>query len=79
MKPPKPTLREGAKLELSAAASNSVYRVLEDMTNYPFKTCIKCDNFDEKNELCKLYNARPPARIIAFGCEQYKDDDWIPF
>ena len=75
----KPTLREGAKLELSAAASNSVYRVLEDMQNYPFKTCLKCDHFNEKDELCKLVNMRPPAKIIAFGCDKYADDDWIPF
>ncbi len=75
----KPTLRAEAKLELSSAASNAIYRVLEDIANYPFRTCIKCDNFDEAKEICKLYNLRPPAKIIAFGCEQYKADDWIPF
>ncbi len=75
----KPKLREGAKLELSSASSNAVYRVLEDMTNYPFQTCLRCDNFNEEKELCKLFNMRPPARVIAFGCEKFTDDDWIPF
>lgn len=75
----KPTLREGAKLELSASASNAVYRVLEDMQNYPFKTCLRCDNFDDEKELCKLVNMRPPANVIAFGCDKFTDDKWIPF
>jgi len=75
----KPTLRPEAKLELSSAAANAVMRVLEMTGNYAYQTCIKCDHFDEPNEICKLYKMRPPAKIIAFGCEKYEDDDWIPF
>lgn len=76
----KPTLREGAKLELASAASNAMYRVLEDNnTNYPFQTCLRCDNFDEPKEICKLFNMRPPAKVIAFGCEKFDDKEWIPF
>ena len=75
----KPTLREEARIEISSAASNAALRVLENSHHYPFKTCMTCDNFDEPKELCKLYNLRPPAKIIAFGCEKYEDGDQIPF
>jgi 5-formaminoimidazole-4-carboxamide-1-beta-D-ribofuranosyl 5'-monophosphate synthetase len=75
----RPTLREEAKLEIASAASNNAIRVLENTHHYPFKTCMYCENFNEEKELCKLYNMRPPAAIIAFGCEKYEDDDEIPF
>lgn len=41
------------------------------------KTCISCNSFDESTETCKMFEQRPPARIIAFGCEHFNDD--IPF
>jgi hypothetical protein len=40
--------------------------------------CLHCDRFDEKTEKCSLYNARPPARVIALSCGK----EWmmlIPF
>lgn len=42
------------------------------------KSCIHCGHFDELIEQCKLTNQRPPARVIAFGCELY-DNNYIPF
>ena len=41
------------------------------------KTCLTCDHFDEKAEQCGLYKARPPARVIAFGCPSYVNE--VPF
>lgn len=41
------------------------------------KTCISCTFFDETKEQCKLNGLRPPARIIAYGCEYH--DEPIPF
>lgn len=47
------------------------------------RTCLNCEHFTEKHvnsiysEICSLAGKRPPARIIAFGCEHYKDQ--IPF
>lgn len=41
------------------------------------KSCLTCDNFIEETEICRLNNQKPPARIIAFGCECYADK--IPF
>lgn len=43
-----------------------------------YRSCINCEHFDEPNEKCKLYNQRPPARVIAYGCEEYEDIE-IPF
>lgn len=44
------------------------------------KSCITCDWFEESSETCKKANARPPARVIAFGCESYDNvQDDIPF
>lgn len=43
-------------------------------------SCLSCKQFDESAEVCNLYQRqRPPARVIAFGCSSYADDDDIPF
>jgi hypothetical protein len=42
------------------------------------RTCLTCDHFREhKGEVCAKFNQRPPAKIIAFGCEHYENE--IPF
>lgn len=43
------------------------------------RTCVTCDNFLEGQELCRLANARPPARVIAYGCNSYYSKNEIPF
>lgn len=45
----------------------------------PVESCLTCLNFNEQYECCKLNNLRPPARVIAFGCECYQDETEIPF
>lgn len=42
-------------------------------------SCISCVHFNEPTEICKLFKARPPAKVIAFGCRHYNDSDEIPF
>ena len=42
-------------------------------------SCINCSFFIEAHELCKRFNARPPARVIAFGCKDHLDIQEIPF
>lgn len=46
-----------------------------------YKSCLNCEKFDEKQEICKHMNCnqRPPARVIAYGCPQWEDYDEIPF
>lgn len=43
------------------------------------QSCISCTTFAERDELCTRWNARPPARVIAFGCNDYQDNEDIPF
>lgn len=44
------------------------------------KSCLTCDHFNEPEEVCKKYKMKPPARVIAFGCESYfSSDEEIPF
>jgi len=41
------------------------------------QSCVHCDHFEQAKEICTLNGLRPPAKIIAFGCECYEDE--IPF
>jgi hypothetical protein len=43
-------------------------------------SCLNCDSFNEGLEICNKFNARPPARVIAFACEHHSNlEDEIPF
>jgi hypothetical protein len=42
-------------------------------------SCINCLFFTEQTEICKRYNARPPARIIAMSCKDWDDKNDVPF
>lgn len=66
--------------------SSAVANFVGDLTKlHVIRTCISCDHFDEKSELCRNLKvtavpARPPARVIAFGCHGWENiDDDIPF
>lgn len=52
----------------------------EQLVQNNLKSCLSCGFFREKNgETCTAYPgppARPPARVIAFGCPAY---EFIPF
>lgn len=41
-----------------------------------FSTCLNCFHWHDKNEICKKFNQRPPAKVIVCGCEHHTD---IPF
>lgn len=41
------------------------------------RSCMTCDHLDEPTEMCKLYQMRPPARVIAYGCQSWTDG--LPF
>lgn len=43
------------------------------------RSCIACMHFNEQHETCNKFNARPPARVIAFACPEYIEDSDIPF
>lgn len=41
------------------------------------RTCVTCDMFDHETEQCRRYTTRPPAKVIAYGCDEYIEE--IPF
>lgn len=42
------------------------------------RSCINCHHWNHQQEICTMYgNARPPARIIARGCQGHSKA--IPF
>ncbi len=41
------------------------------------RNCTRCEHFDARDEQCKLWGARPPAKVIVTGCEKF--DEGIPF
>ena len=55
---------------------------VEQMLNSKTKTCVQCIHWvngpmTAPIEHCGLAEQRPPAHIIAYGCEKYEDE--IPF
>lgn len=42
-----------------------------------YRSCITCDHFVEITEQCGMFKSRPPARVIAMGCDYYQEE--IPF
>lgn len=74
----KPTLRDIERIDIYAYI-RGIIRKLQDERNYPYCTCLNCQHFVEGLETCKLWNARPPARVIAFGCQSHLDIEGVPF
>lgn len=74
----KPTLKPDARHDLRSTLYNSIEATLDQ--NKPiYISCLNCINFKEEKEICGLVNKRPPARVIAYGCEHWEDIDTIPF
>jgi hypothetical protein len=74
----KPTLREADRIDIYSYVQG-IIRKLKDEKQYPYRTCLNCQHFTEGLEQCNLYNQRPPARVIAFGCSSHFDIEGIPF
>lgn len=55
--------------EVGKAAAAHVYRQL--------RSCLRCCQFNEQTETCLNFAQRPPARVIAFGCDHFHEE--IPF
>ena len=73
----KPKLRINSMHDLQSRLYNSV--ILEIEKECVYCSCINCINFKEQQELCGLVNQRPPAKVIALGCDSWEDKDEIPF
>lgn len=77
-------LRRAGEYELQSKLAALIPNIIKEVTpsNMLFQSCIICEYFQE-SEICKMFNVRPPARIIVFGCEKFKEsdslDNEIPF
>jgi hypothetical protein len=43
------------------------------------RSCVSCGHFTADETCTKNNKLRPPAKVIAFGCDSYSDNDAIPF
>ena len=61
--------------------SEGVYKEVEKLIWDALKCCICCRYWSKHRlEHCDLYNSRPPAAVIAFGCDSFKDiEEECPF
>lgn len=75
----KPKLRDEASIDLRGAIIGAIWSIFQKTDIFPFQNCLSCTRFSEPEERCKFFNAKPPARVIAFGCHEYDDVDKIPF
>lgn len=66
-----PERERSIAIALQAAAKEIAASVVTCMS-----TCVNCYNFDGTGEVCMLYKVRPPAKVIAYGCENF---DSMPF
>lgn len=65
--------------EYGIEALTRISKLVADHMVRATKCCPNCENFShDRREVCQLNNMRPPAVIIAFGCECFVECD-IPF
>lgn len=63
-----------------AAGLRAVAKACAEIVVAERRCCPRCEHFDLLRESCLLAQppARPPAKIVAFGCAQFQRDS-IPF
>lgn len=67
-------------IDVGRVLDKALERHIVSVPNGITPSCLSCEHFNEDRESCAISDyQRPPARIIAFGCERYKDNDPIPF
>lgn len=55
------------------------FDILQEFKTSMRESCVNCKYWAHEPEICTLFNARPPANIIAFSCMKYEDENDIPF
>ena len=75
----KPTLRATEKVDLEGSIANLIRRLITDPKFFPYRNCLNCQHFTEGLEYCNMWKAKPPAKVIAFGCSEHDDLEVIPF
>lgn len=75
----KPKLRREAEIDLASAIRGAIWSQFLRTDIFPFQNCLQCTYFGEKEEFCKKHKAKPPARVIAYGCPDFDDVSEIPY
>ena len=66
-------IREISLKEVLAEITTRINRV--DL----YRSCLTCTVWQSKEEMCGKWKQRPPAEVIANGCDDYFDQDDTPF
>lgn len=75
-----PKLRLSADINIRSSVGYAVLQHMQEIPGaFPFKNCLNCAHFTEKDEMCNKYRSRPPAKVIAYGCPGHVDIDNLPF
>lgn len=76
MQPDKMTDYEAHLDDYASQMQTQVRRMIDDSNL--LRSCINCHHWNHTTEICTMYgNARPPAKIIARGCDGHSKA--IPF
>lgn len=60
---------------MNSDLASKLFKAVQEDSAFP--CCVHCEHFDAEAETCRNVGARPPARVIAFGCEQFEPK--VPF
>jgi hypothetical protein len=71
----RPRIREDKVLDLRDWLIDAIRAFEPELV----RSCMTCASFRESDEQCVKFKARPPARVIAYGCKDYFNEAEIPF
>lgn len=71
-------LRQEASVDFTSSLLHAAYQLIV-ANGDPFQSCLTCTHFTENTQFCKRWDARPPPRVIVYGCDEYDDISEIPF
>jgi hypothetical protein len=63
--------------KLSLSVAERYQHEIAEAVRKAMCSCINCEHWAHTDELCKKYNARPPAVVIVNACPEHSWD--VPF
>lgn len=78
-KQPKPIMRQASYADFRSALDAAIEKIIHDPISIPYQNCLNCEHWKRTEDICGLYNAKPPTEILIYSCPSYKDDQDIPF
>lgn len=78
-KQPKPIMRQSSYADFNQAIQVAVDRVIKQPQTVPYQNCLNCTHWKYTEDICGLYDAKPPTEILVYSCPSYEDNNDIPF